>query len=184
MENKYSIVFIPNTTIINEVKKMKIQLSDKIGWFNSKNSTAHITICEFSSSEIDVIKNQISRITANFSPFEVKLVDYDSYPNGAFFIKLSENSKDDLKKIMKNLTATLIIKNMYKSNDPHLSIARKLDAERLKIASILFQKTELTFLCDRVYLSKFNPEIKQFEIIDSFLFKSEKSNDNIQFNLF
>ena len=184
MENKYSIAFIPDDIVIDEVKKIKLQLADKIGWFNSKNSLAHITICEFTSNEIEIIKKQISRITTTFSPFDVELVDFDSYPNGALFIKASEKSKEDLKKIMKNLTASLTIKKMYKSSEPHLSIARKLDDTKLKTASDLFQKIELFFFCDRVFLRKFNPELKQFDVIDSFLFKGEKSTQIVQGSLF
>jgi 2'-5' RNA ligase len=184
MENKYSITFIPDAIVIDKVKEIKLRLADNIGWFNSKNSLAHITICEFTSNEIEIIKNQISRITATFSPFNVKLVDFESYPNGTFFIKPSKDSKEDLKKIMKNLTASLTIKKMYKSSEPHLSIARKLDNEKLKIAIDLFQKIELTFLCTSVFLREFNPSLKQFEVIDSFLFKSEKPNHAIQGTLF
>jgi 2'-5' RNA ligase len=184
MENKYSLAFIPDDIVIDEVKKIKLQLADEIGWFNSKNSLAHITICEFTSTEIEIIKNQISRITASFSPFDVELVDYDSYPNGVFFIKPSEKSKEDLKKIIKILTASLTIKKMYKSIEPHLSIARKLDVEKLKIANNLFQKIEVKFLCERVFLRKFNTNLKQFEVIDSFQFKGEKSTQVIQGSLF
>ncbi|WP_339887110.1 2'-5' RNA ligase family protein [uncultured Flavobacterium sp.] len=184
MEHKYSIAFIPDAIIIEEVKKMKLQLAYEIGWYNSKNSLAHITICEFTSTEIEITKKQVDRITASFSPFDVELVDFDSYSNGAFFIKPSEKSKEDLKKIMKNLTASLTIKKMYKSSEPHLSIARKLDDTKLKIASDLFQKIELFFFCDRVFLRKFNPELKQFDVIDSFLFKGEKSTHIIQGSLF
>mgnify|MGYP003679080430 CR=1 FL=1 len=169
MENKYSLAFIPDDIVIDEVKKIKLQLADEIGWFNSKNSLAHITICEFTSTEIEIIKIQISRITASFSPFDVELVDYDSYPNGAFFIKPSEKSKEDLKKIMKILTTSLTIKKMYKSSEPHLSIARKL---------------EVNFWCESVFLRKFNPDLKQFEIVDSFQFKGEKSTEIIQGTLF
>ena len=184
MENKYSLAFIPDNIVTDEIKKIKLQLADEIGWFNSKNSLAHITICEFTSTEIEIIKNQISRITASFTPFDVELVDYDSYPNGAFFIKPSEKSKEDLKKIMKILTASLTIKKMYKSSDPHLSVARKLDVEKLKIANNLFQKIEVKFLCERIFLRKFNTNFKQFEVIDSFQFKGEKSTQVIQGTLF
>ena len=44
---KYSVVFNPSETVIETVKELKEQLSTKIGWFPSKNSLAHITICEF-----------------------------------------------------------------------------------------------------------------------------------------
>lgn len=184
MENKYSIAFIPDDSVIEEVKKMKLHLANEIGWYNSKNSLAHITICEFTSTEIEIIIKQISRIIAGFIPFEVKLKGFDNYPNGAFFIKPSEKSNDDLKKIMKELNSSLNIKKMYKSSEPHLSIARNLDPEKLTIAQKLFEETELSFQCDKVFLRKLNLDKKQFEIVNSFEFKSEPSSQEIQGTLF
>lgn len=60
MEDKYSIAFIPDSKTSEEVKKLKLQLADEIGWYNSKNSLAHITICEFTSTdkEIEIIKKR------------------------------------------------------------------------------------------------------------------------------
>lgn len=186
MEDKYSIAFIPDSKTSEEVKKLKLQLADEIGWYNSKNSLAHITICEFISTdkEIEIIKKKIARITKTFTPFQVLLNGFDSYPNGAFYISPSENSKKGLKKIMKSLTSSLIEKKMYKSNEPHLSIARKLSLEKLAIAHKLFQETELSFQCDKIFLRKFNPNIKQFEIINSFDFNSEPCSEGIQGTLF
>lgn len=186
MEEKYSIVFMPNLTVIEEVKKRKLQLAEKIGWYNSKNAVAHITICEFHSTEtkIGILKKQIDRIASSFSPFEVELNEYSSYSNGTFFIKPSENSKVELKKIMKELTTSLAIKKIYKSNEPHLSIARKLNPENLSIASNLFQQIALSFLCDSIALRKFNSNLKQFEIVTTFPFKNENNLHNKQTTLF
>lgn len=186
MEEKYSIVFMPNFTVIEEIKKIKLQLAEKIDWYSSKNALAHITICEFHSTEtkIEIIKKQIDRIVSIFSPFEVKLNEYESYPNGVFFIKPSENSKVELKKIMKELTTSLVIKKMYKSSDPHLSIARKLNPEKLTIASNLFKQVALHFLCDSVSLRKFNSNLEQFEIVSTFPFKNENHLQDIQMSLF
>ncbi len=186
MENKYSLAFIPDSNTIEEIKKMKLQLGDKIGWYNSKNSLAHITICEFSTTEnnIEIIKKQINRKTSTYSPIEIELNGFDSYPNGAFFIKPSEDSKSELKNMMKSLTNSLTIKDMSKSSNPHLSIARKLDDQKLNTANNLFQNINLSFLCHSVFLRKFNPSIKQFEIIDSFEFKNENSSEEIQGSLF
>lgn len=186
MENKYSIAFIPDSNTIEEIKKMKIQLADEIGWYNSKNSVAHITICEFTTTEnnVEIVKKQLDRKTSTYSPIEIELNGFNSYPNGAFFIKPSDNSKIALKKIMKNLNNSLTLKDIYKSSDPHLSIARKLDNQKLNTANSLYQNINLSFLCHSVFLRKFNPSIKQFEIIDSFEFKNENSFEETQGSLF
>jgi hypothetical protein len=186
MEVKYSVAFIPNNEITNQVKTMKVELAEKIGWFHSKNALAHITICEFSkdSSLIESVKNKITRVASTLSPIEVNLTTFGSYSNGAFFIAPDEYSKNSLKNLMKVISSALKIKNLYKSNDPHLSIARKLNEEQLQIAVNLFPQINASFLCDAIFLRQFNPELKQFEIIDSFLFKGETSQEEIQGSLF
>ncbi|WP_431242086.1 hypothetical protein ACQ9BO_19415 [Flavobacterium sp. P21] len=58
MEKTYSVVIHPSDNGIDSVKVMKDYLKSKIGWFNSCNSVAHITICEFKidESQLDSIK--------------------------------------------------------------------------------------------------------------------------------
>ena len=105
MQNRYSLVISPPENIIAEVKTMKEVLAKKIGWYNSKNSLAHITINEFmaSDSEIGLIKKQLSRICESLKPVTVCLNSLDTYPNGAFFIAPNEVSKIDLKQILKHI---------------------------------------------------------------------------------
>lgn len=57
---KYSVVFHPSETVIEAVE-LKTELSAKIGWFPSKNSLAHVTICEF-EYEDETYKNIKSRM--------------------------------------------------------------------------------------------------------------------------
>lgn len=51
MQHTYSIVFQPNHEIVMQLKQYKNMLADRIGWFHSKNSLAHITIAEFNASD-------------------------------------------------------------------------------------------------------------------------------------
>lgn len=185
MENHYSIAFYPSEAVIAMVKDMKELLSDKIGWFHSKNSVGHITICEFKASDtvIEKVKQQLVRLCDGFEPTEITLNRFDSYPNGAFFIAPDAVSKSNLKPIMKRINDTLILKNLHKSDDPHLSIARKLPPEQVKIAYSLFTEIDTHFLCASVVLRKFNETIKQFEVTDTFMFNSNPSED-VQGTLF
>ncbi|MDB5119853.1 MAG: 2-5 ligase [Sphingobacteriales bacterium] len=43
----YSVIILPPQPIIKTVKEMKDELASRIGLFNSRNSDAHLTICEF-----------------------------------------------------------------------------------------------------------------------------------------
>lgn len=86
--SKYSVVFHPSETVLEAVKERKEQLSAKIGWFPSKNSLAHVTICEF-EYEVETYENIKSRI-ANYcryqNPFKVTFNAFGNYTNGAFLL--------------------------------------------------------------------------------------------------
>ena len=186
MEKKYSIAFYTSETIIVLVKAMKEKLFEKVRWFNSKNSVAHITICEFIATDaaIEIIKNKLNLLCDTFEPFEVYLNGFDSYSNGAFVITPNEDSKIKLKVIMKKVTKSLRSIKTKKSSAPHISIARKLKPDNLEIAKHLFTAVNTSFLCDTIVLREYNPIIKQFFITNTFTFNNNPQPDFIQGKLF
>lgn len=109
MKKKYSVAIYPSQDIIDLVRTMKGYLKSKIEWYNSCNSTAHITICEFEldDSELEKLKQKLSQICDAFTPFQVYLDHFGSYDfAGAFFIGLNENptiKKTQIKKTQKPL---------------------------------------------------------------------------------
>ncbi|CAI2768509.1 2'-5' RNA ligase family protein [Flavobacterium collinsii] len=186
MEKKYSVVIHPSLEIIEAIKLMKELLATEIGWFNSKNSIAHITICEFTidDSQIDKFKQKLIKVCDSFTPFEVLLDRFGSYESGAFFIAPNEESKENLKPIMKKTQEALQLSNLKKSSDPHISIGRKLTPENLKIASQLFTTIAMDFSCKEIILREFDPVRKQFFVIDSIPFGSNPQPELIQGTLF
>ncbi|MEN2488615.1 2'-5' RNA ligase family protein [Flavobacterium sp. B11] len=186
MEKTYSVVFY-SKTLVEPVKKLKDSLKSKINWYNSCNSEAHITICEFKidESELDSIKKKLSKIADTFTPFEVSLNHFDSFPTaGAFFIGANEDSKNNLVPIMKKIHETLKFLKLKKSDNPHLSIGRRLTSENLTIASQLFTTIDLQFECNEIVLREFDPKIKQFFVMDSFPFGSNPEPEFVQGSLF
>ncbi|MFB9076032.1 2'-5' RNA ligase family protein [Flavobacterium procerum] len=187
MEKKYSVAIYPSQEVHDAVKTMKDYLKSKIDWFNSCNSAAHITICEFSidDSEIDKYKQKIFKVCDTFIPFQVHLDHFGSYDNaGAYYIAPDENSKNALKPIMKNLQESLKPLKLKKSEDPHMSIGRKLTPENLKIASQLFTTIELNFFCNEIVLRELDPIKKQFFVIDTFPFGNNPKPEFVQGSLF
>lgn len=174
MEGHYSVAIIPSEEIIDLVKTMKLDLAEKVGWFNSKNSMGHITINEFKASDevIEKVKQQLIRLCDGFEPVEVHLTGFGSFPNGAFFINPDDDTKNRLKPIMKIINDTLIIKDLHTSNDPHLSIARRLSREKLSIAKSHFTAINESFLCSSVVLRTFDENVKQYYVSDVFPFHS------------
>ena len=153
MEKKYSVAIYPSQDVIDSVKTMKDYLKTKIEWYNSCNSVGHITICEFTfdDSQIDKYKQKLFKICDTFTTFPVYLNDFGSYENaGAFYITPNEDSKNNLKPIMKKVQESLKPLKLKKSDDPHMSIGRKLTPENLKIASQLFTTIDIDFLCKEI----------------------------------
>jgi len=186
MEKTYSVV-IYSKTVVEPVKKLKDFLKSKIEWYNSCNSEAHITICEFTidESQLDFIKKKLSKIADSFASFQVFLDHFDSFPNaGAFFIGVTEDSKNNLVPIMKKIHETLKSLKLKKSDNPHMSIGRRLTPENLKIASELFTKINLQFECNEIVLREFDPIKKQFFVLDAIPFGNNPEPEFVQGSLF
>jgi 2'-5' RNA ligase len=187
MEKKYSVAIYPSQEVIDAIKTMKDYLKSKIEWYSSCNSVAHITICEFTidDSQIDTYKQKLFKVCDTFTPFQAYLDHFGAYENsGAFFIAPNQDSKNILKPIMKKTQETLKTLKLKKSDDPHLSIGRKLIPENLKIASQLFTTIALDFSCKEIVLRELDPIKKQFFVIDTFSFGSNPEPEFVQGSLF
>ena len=183
---KYSIVFHPSETVIKAVNELKEQLSSKIGWFPSKNSIAHITICEF-DYELATYENIKSRITTFCryqNPFDVTFNAFENFKNGAFFIAPDTESKTKMAEIMKEIPKQIQLPVNHKSSEPHISIGRQLSAEQLKEAYNMFQEINLNFTCEGITIRVFNPERKQYDVLETIPFKGEISPIKDDWTLF
>ncbi|MEQ3662164.1 MAG: 2'-5' RNA ligase family protein [Flavobacterium sp.] len=170
MEKQYAIAFHPSKEIIEKVKELKLDLAAKIGWYNSKNSVAHITISKFKlhPSKIELVSNELGNTCKYIQPVDVILDKFSSFPNGTFYLCPNDSSSLALKKVMKEINTSLSIKLSYKSSNPHLSIARKLETEKLETAINSFSSVNLSFLCDTVIIRELDLEKGQYKIINQF----------------
>ncbi|WLD24028.1 2'-5' RNA ligase family protein [Flavobacterium dauae] len=169
--NKYSVVFMPNLQTIEAVKQLKLLLSDKIGWFNSKNSLAHFTIFEFFENDVkeDTFCLQLDRIASEIDSFNIKCDAFDWFDNGVFYIKPNQISSAKMTELMKQVIKESIqIKKAISNTNPHLSIARRLSPEKLEIAQQLFTNINLEFTVTNLTLRKFDESLKQFTVYKEF----------------
>jgi hypothetical protein len=186
MEKDYSVAIYPIEAVISLVKSMKEQLAKEVGWFHSKNSVGHITICEFkaTAATIEIVKNQLDRLCATLKPVDITLNTFGTYPNGAFFLSPDAISKNSLIPLMQRVQESLRVRNIKKNDDPHLSIARRLSPENLEKAKALFTTIDTAFLCDSIVLRRFDDTIKQFVVINTFKFHNNPQSELIQGTLF
>ena len=176
---RYSIVLHPSPEVIAEVAAQKEALAAVIGWYNSKNSLAHITLNEFEAagSEQEAIQKHIEGICRYFDAVPTAFSQYDTFPNGAFFLAPDPGCKEALKSIMKQFHQQFRYKTEIKSSEPHISIGRRLSPEQIAKAYTLLGKPSIIFVCDRIALRRFNTGRKQFDVIAEFVFEGEKPRD-------
>lgn len=186
MIDKYSIVFQPNENLVELVRAMKLELAEEIGWYNSKNSLAHISIVEFKAqaSEVPRIHNQITRCAKRFKPVTIYFQSLNTYPNGALYLEVDTPAKVTLKEYSHQLINEFQINLLEKSIDPHLSIARKLDQEKIQKAIELFNTPNITSEISSLALRKLNPIKKQYDIINCYPFLNLGDNREKQLELF
>lgn len=174
---KYSLVVHPEG-IIDRVKSLKQILKHKIGWYNSVNSLAHFSICEFEleDKEVEGLISMIYELVKNVESEEIIMNSFAFYDSGAFYIKTSQESTIYLKDLFAKICSGLSekIKLAYQVHDPHLSIGRRLSAEQLQVAQETFQHIEERFICKGVVLRVFNPARKQYDLLHEILFNKEK----------
>lgn len=190
MEGKYSIALIPPPHIIQLFDDMKNQLFEKIEWFKSRNSKAHITIIEFYATEeqLQNIISKILKISDSIISVDVTFDHFDSFPNGAFYVAPDAASKDKLAVIMKRFHEAVKIisptNRIAKSDNPHLTIGRQLDELELKTAKELFQEINFSYHCKSVSIRVFNENRRQYDLFETYTFNGNPSEEIVQTSLF
>lgn len=182
----FSIIIRPPAEIIMPVKKLKDLLSDKIGWYKGKNAEAHITINAFNANEgsIRTWKSFLKRFCNETNSFRVHLKSVSSFPEGAIFIVPSPDCKEELGGLLKSFQKKAPkLKTERNTSAAHMTIGRELNEEQLDKAFDLFNALEIdfTFICDGLYLRKFDPVNGQYTIVEQFLFgNKETQSDPVQ----
>ncbi|MDH5827360.1 2'-5' RNA ligase family protein [Sphingobacterium faecium] len=169
---QYSFVFQPCEKGIQIVKSIKENLKSKIGWFHSCHSLAHITICEYHADleTLSKIKKQVAEVLKYEGSQYVYFDTYNAFRNGAFYIAPALKSKQFLKKKMEAITKINISTLLSKCDEPHLTVGRDLNPEKLAVAVESFKAIDLDFFCSSIFLRKYNPAREQYDIIEEFKF--------------
>jgi hypothetical protein len=162
----YSLVVFPNSEQSILIKSYKQLLKNHVGWFGSANAAAHITVINFENElSLELYLDKIREFCKSVVPQKVTLNAWDSFDEHTFFIAPDERSQLYLDNIIIDLHHYLGFK--AKNVHAHLSIARKLDAEKMKIAFELFRNTQinLQFSPDAIYLRRYNEKKQQYSDI-------------------
>ncbi|MCE7066114.1 2'-5' RNA ligase family protein [Dyadobacter sp. CY326] len=195
--SQYSLAIMPSSAISLEVAEMKQQLRIAIGKsYGSANAEAHISLDGFEADDDDYpyILTEYQRVVSELDPFDIEFSGFGDFDKGnysAFYIKPT----DDSSKAIREKTAAVMsafdkkIKKQYtkkwadESQNPHMSIGRRLTREWIALAQSLFTEYESSFHCNAFVIRKFNEKRRQYEVIDVLPLLGE-SAPLIQLNLF
>jgi hypothetical protein len=162
----YSLVIFPNSEQSNLIKSYKQFLQNHIKWFGSANATAHITVINFENElSLQLHLDRIREFCRTAIPQKVTLNAWDSFGERTFFIAPDQTSQQYLDNLIIDLHHYLGFK--ITNTHAHLSIARGLNAEKMKIAYELLGNTpiNLQFNCNSFHLRRFNELTKQYSDI-------------------
>ena len=188
--NRFSVAIYPPEPEMSKVRDLKDQLASVIGNYGSRNSKAHITICEFNTdgeAGLLTIKSQLRKHCITESSLSLKFDHIGKYENkvNSVICLLPDNASElILKPFMKRIHKGIKVKLNIRSYNPHITIGRRLDEEKLASASNLFTSEEISFICDRIVLRVFDPTIRQFVVIEEFVFQSKPLPSDEQLSMF
>lgn len=162
----FSLVIFPNSEQSTLIKSYKQLLKNHFGWFGSANAAAHITVINFENElSLQLHLDRIREFCKAAIPQKVTLNAWDSFGESTFFITPDKTSQQYLDNLIVDLHQYLGFK--IKNAHAHLSIARGLDAKKMKTAYELFRNTQinLQFNCDSFHLRRFNEQTQQYSDI-------------------
>ncbi len=193
--NKYSFVFQPDEAGLVLVDGLKQRLraalaeafpdKDK-GWYHSCNSRAHVTICAFAGDE-DTLAQAVTALQQALQFERSQYVYFDhfsSFAGGAFYIGPTVHARSYLKDRARKVVQALSPFDLIEiSDEPHISIGRRLEPERLDVAKKLLRSVDLSFMCTGVHIRRFNPDMGQYEAVDFVKFGNHSKENSGQLSL-
>lgn len=153
----YLLVITPSEEVISEVRKFKDLAKKLIGYYQSFNSKAHITVNHyydgkalFFDERVPVYRSMTGRIDA----FEIKVNGFDFFEHHGNYtiyakVEFSENITTTFSRFKKVFGADV-------PQTPHITIARSLSYNQYKLLWYYFKKQnfECSFYADEIVVLK------------------------------
>ena len=168
----YSVVIHPPDEVITAVAALKRRLEKEIGWYHSMHSAAHITFNVFKSraSAIPAWEAYLAEFSSERSPTPLCFDRTESFSNGSFVLLANERTDLFLKETMRAFNNDRPKGAVKRSQRPHLTIGRKLNAAQMAVAAALVADMDIRFMFDRLVLRKLDLARGQYDIVATFPF--------------
>jgi len=177
-ENLFFIAIVPEEPLYSMIMNIKESFAKDYDSKAALRSPPHITLhmpFKLSLEKAGKLKLRLVEVLLNFSPFEVKLKNYGSFPHKVIFIQVMESeSLTNLHSIIKRVMRTEFnfLNQDYKNQGfhPHITVAfRDMKKQEFNKAWEKFgvKNFEDQFACNSVFLLKHTGKIweKYFEIL-------------------
>ncbi|MDM1296199.1 2'-5' RNA ligase family protein [Sphingobacterium sp. N143] len=188
--SKYSFVFQPDAAGIDLVagykQRLRTALAERFpdkskGWYHSCNSKAHVTICAFGANEekLALAMVELQKALCYEHSQYVYFDHFAAFAGGAFYIAPTVHARSYLRdRARKVIRALDRFDLMEISDEPHISIGRRLEPEKIAVADEVLRTVDLSFMCSGVHVRRFNADLGQYEVIDFVKFGNQ-SKENI-----
>lgn len=126
LSNLFFLLISPPQDIIGDVHSFKRQVWDCIGhYYDSAHSTAHLSLLQYEDHHNESLLYHFSERIATIKPFNIHLKGFRFFKsNGTIF--LEPVNKVEIYELHERLTGKLM--------EPHITIARNLDAKDFDLA--------------------------------------------------
>lgn len=166
----YSAVLLPPLPVIQEINLIKRQLADKIGAYKGLHAHAHITLCTFKATDINLPlwKTHVLDFARHQAVFPLTFDRIACFSNGAFVLLPDENSHEQLHRVMKSFYKNRPKGRNNTSQRAHISIARGLNQEQQNLAQSIIATATISFSCNTIAIRKYNHATGLFELKEQY----------------
>lgn len=176
--SQYTVAICPPKEVIQEMKSLKQDLRQKIGWYSASNSEAHITLDFFPVIDdltIGKYKTLLKKFCAQQKSLRLGFHSFSAfYESRTVFAQPDEDAEAGMKGLFLNYTKMVKLRGILEHITPHMTVGKGLKTEQFKTALDYLSSKQINiwFDCTNIALRRFNPIAKQYEITDRFYFVS------------
>lgn len=165
---EYKIMIHPGEKIAGEAVAFKKILAEYCGSFKALHSVPHITLASFQldTEREEILLKHLDKFSGSLTPFQVSVNDFGFFDaaqnHGVAYLAIQ--NKEPIVQLQTNLNIVLKLdvrvqkKHLMKTSEPHITIGRGLNKEKLEKSKELFsdKKYSSKFSVDKLVLLKRN----------------------------
>ena len=169
-DNEYSVAICLPPEAEQIVAGLKDRLAQEIGWYPSRDSRAHITICHFfaDGAQLERWKAYVATFCSNQKPFEIVLDHVAQFrDSNTIYLALDKSSQQLTAAMMKAFNKGAKFQDKKTTSRPHVTIGRSIQKDKMERAQALFRNEsfDIRFVSKEICIRKLNHDKGQYDIL-------------------